>query len=309
MQENLLKLIPFALPKPWGGGHLDRLLGHTGPDHIGEYIIFTDLPQFPVKVWVGAKQLLLSECLSSLGLSSSDLPFMIKVLSTSAPISLQNHPSDADVVRLGLEGQGKFECWSILEADAGATAYLGLKIGENPEVLRTLSADNNPMSHFNAVPVSRGDVVKLNPGLIHSTAGRILFYEIQQRSDHTFRIYDFGRARELHLDEAISCLGDQRPEVQNFDKNLVTDKFSVAYHKLTSGAAFTRSGEKYSLFTWFGKPGRVRGKRQKYPMQWGDSVLVLNDEEITIEVNADIPLDGKASEGLPMIDMLFEAYI
>src|SRR5262245_59191376 len=146
MAQGVYPLIPYAISKPWGGGHLDVLterLGKTSggganvkssatppknqaTEKTGEYVIFSDLRQFPVRVKKNGEEILLSEFWKELYNGSSELPFMLKILSTSEPISLQNHPSDSDVTALGLKGQGKFECWSILEADEQSRAYLGL---------------------------------------------------------------------------------------------------------------------------------------------------------------------------------------
>lgn len=305
--NGIYRLIPFAVPKPWGGGHLDALAQNAAPEKIGEYVLFSNLPQFPVKVVTAAGEKLLADFLCETALPTDPLPFMLKLLSTSDSISVQNHPSDADTQAMGLKGGGKFECWTILDADPGARAYLGLKQGENPQVLHALEAEKNPLSHFNAVQPQQGDVIKLNPGLVHSTTGRLLFYEIQQTSDHTFRIYDFGRGRELHLGQAIRCMKDQTPDILPGFQNLVTDKFSVKYHRPGKELRFAVSGKKFSVLTWMGSAARLNTGKDEFTLVWGDSLLVTDQSDLLLTVAAPAAIEP-AQANLPMIDVLFEAY-
>lgn len=235
--------------------------------------------------------------------ADAGVPFMIKVLSTSDAISLQNHPSDDDVQKLGLKGSGKFECWTILDADPNARMYLGLKKGEDVSVMRNLDNDDEPMRHFNEYYPLRGDVVKLFPGLVHSTVGKLLFYEIQQTSDYTFRIYDFGRGRELHLDRAIASMHEQVPQLSRMPTELNTASFNLRYHDAAAATGLVPAGQKFSVFTWFGAESEFNCGEVVFAMMWGDSVLVVDKTPCTLRRVA------KADpHGLPMIDMLFEAY-
>lgn len=303
--SGIYRLVPFAVPKPWGGGHLDRLAGNAGHEKIGEYIIFSDLWQFPVRVELGNETPLVKDFCAAQGIP--DVPFMLKVLSTSEPISLQNHPSDQDVRELGLEGSGKFECWSILEADEYARAYLGLRAGENKSILEHLTTDTHPLSHFNEYKPRRGDIIKLEPGLVHSTTGRLLFYEIQQKSDHTFRLYDFGRNRALHIREAMHCVREQKPDISLFSAGLRTEKFSVSYHEILREGLLTPQGRAVSVLTWFGREAELSCGGSVFPLHWGDSFLARGHKKCRIECGGDS--GGKRYAGLPMIDMMFEAYI
>lgn len=306
-EPGIYSLIPYAIPKPWGGGHLDALTANTAAEKIGEYVIFSDLWQFPVRVQVGDESVLLAEFCKQ-RFNMAELPFMLKILSTAEPISLQNHPSDADAAALGLEGNGKFECWSILEADEYARAYLGLREGEDVSVLKNLNDDQNPLAHFNEYAPRRGDIIKLEPGLVHSTTGRLLFYEIQQKSDHTFRLYDFGRGRALHTKQAISCVRDQKPDISIFSAGLKTEKFSVTYHEVFREVEIRRSGGEFSVVTWFGTEATLSCGNHEYVLNWGDSLLLTTEKKCQIQKHPN-GITAAGAAGLPMIDMLFEAYI
>ncbi|MBV6494706.1 MAG: hypothetical protein LDLANPLL_02743 [Turneriella sp.] len=306
-KHGVFRLFPHAVLKPWGGGHLDLFIEKKSDTKIGEYIIFSDLPQFPVHVEtpVGVKRL--SEFLRE-ELGGLDLSFMVKILSTGEPLSLQNHPSDSDVKSLGLTGRGKFECWTILDAEKNANAYLGLKEKIPVDMLRALPTQNEPLSFFNEVPLKQGDVVFIEPGLIHTTTGRLLFYELQQKSDYTFRIYDFNRNRSLQIEEAIQCVRDQKAVVKNFSTPVETEYFSLAYHRVSQNATINLCGKKMSVITWFGKKATLVLEGKKESITWGDSFLVLEDTPIYIEKNAELN-SNPPLENLPILDMLFEAYV
>jgi mannose-6-phosphate isomerase len=292
------------VPKPWGGGHLDQIAGHKGSGHIGEYVLFSDLKQFPVMAEDLGGRRLVADVWREHFPESGGVPFMLKVLSTAEPISLQNHPSDADIRRLGLTGNGKFECWTILEAAHDARMYLGLKKDEDVSVLRTLDADAEPMCHFNEYIPQQGEVVELFPGLVHSTVGRLLFYEIQQTSDYTFRIYDFGRGRDLHLDAAIECLHEQIPQLGRVPEPLETAAFKMRYIPQTGLGSFSPQGKDFSVFTWFGAAAEFHCETHRFQLTWGDSVMVLGGHACSLQAQ------GTAeNHGLPLIDMLFEAYV
>lgn len=291
------------MPKPWGGGHLDALAHHTGNDHIGEYVLFSDLRQFPVMAENSGGRRLVADVWREHFPGNGGVPFMLKVLSTAEPISLQNHPSDADVKRMGLAGNGKFECWTILDASDDARVYLGLKKDEDVSVLRRLETEDNPLAHFNEYVPQQGEIVELFPGLVHSTVGRLLFYEIQQTSDYTFRIYDFGRGRDLHLDAAIECLHEQTPALARVPQPLRTSAFSMRYLGANELAQIKTMNSEFSVFTWFGDAAEFISGSQRFQLVWGDSVLVIGGADCSLRKNS-----AQTEQDLPLIDMLFEAY-
>ncbi|GAB4430434.1 MAG: hypothetical protein OHK0011_13050 [Turneriella sp.] len=303
-EQVIYKLIPYAVPKPWGGGHLEKLTGNTAPEKIGEYVLFSDLAQFPVRIQVGASDVPLAEFWAQKMGAGAAVPFMLKVLSTAEPISVQNHPSDADVKALGLSGNGKMEAWTILAADAKARMYLGLKKEYTAESLRQLDQLADPLSVFHEFKPQQGEVVTLSPGLVHSTTGKLLFYEIQQVSDYTFRIYDFGRGRELHLDQAIRCVHGQDPEIADYSTDLITPQFRVSYHGAKTGLIALRS-ERASVITWFGRGAELTCGDASFSAQWGDSFLIPDAAGRAVVIAPKAEVAGE----LPVIDMLFEAHL
>ncbi|HRP69489.1 MAG TPA: class I mannose-6-phosphate isomerase [Turneriella sp.] len=304
---SIYPLLPYPVLKPWGGGHLNALTQKLNGENVGEYVIFSNLPQFPVQVRTPKGNFPLADFWPRV-FSNEELPFMIKILSTAEPLSLQNHPSDDDVKELGLPGKGKFECWTVLDAADDASAYLGIKEGFWPSTLYALDKEENPLRFFNNYALKKGDVVRLDPGLIHTTTGRLLFYEVQQVSDHTFRIYDFGRGRALHLKEAVHCVRDQKPSITSWTSALETPYFSVAYHACNKSLTLTRRGEKISVFTWLGRDAELTTAEGKLYLRWGDSFLAAGAKKTALQIKVGIRVNPTL-EKLPLLDMLFEAYV
>ncbi|MGQ7829700.1 class I mannose-6-phosphate isomerase [Altererythrobacter sp. Z27] len=125
---------------------------------------------------------------------------LVKFLFTSERLSVQVHPSDAQA-REGEEG--KEECWLILDADPGAEIAIGLRNAASEEQLRDAAIDGSIEHLLEWHEVQPGDFFYLPAGTIHAIGGGLSLVEIQQNSDTTFRLYDYGRPRELHLDRAI----------------------------------------------------------------------------------------------------------
>ena len=132
----------------------------------------------------------------------ADLPLLIKFIFTSARLSVQVHPDD-EYARKHENSRGKTEMWHILRAAPGAQIALGLRRTITPEQLKRSAQSGEIVDLLNWVDVRVGDTFFVPSGTIHAIGAGLALCEIQQHSDVTYRIYDYGRARELHLDHAI----------------------------------------------------------------------------------------------------------
>ncbi len=170
-----VRLVPKALPKVWGATKLEPW-HRDANEKIGE-------------VWLAHPQ-------------GERLPLLVKFLYTSAALSVQVHPSD-DYARRHENSSGKTEVWVILRAEPGARIAHGLREPVSRERLRAaaLSGEIEELLHW--VTVSEGDVLFTPAGVIHAIGAGIALCEIQQNSDVTYRLYDYGRPRELHIDKAV----------------------------------------------------------------------------------------------------------
>jgi mannose-6-phosphate isomerase len=133
--------------------------------------------------------------------SAPDL--LLKLLFTSQPLSVQVHPTDAYARSIGLPN-GKTEAWYILSAEPGAKIAVGLKKPVTAELLRDSILDGSIADRIAWRDVRANDVVFVPAGTIHAIGAGLVIAEIQQRSDATFRLFDHGRSRSLHLDQAVA---------------------------------------------------------------------------------------------------------
>src|SRR5215207_2354169 len=135
-------------------------------------------------------------------------PILIKLLDCAEWLSLQVHPNDQLAVELEGPGQfGKTEAWHILDATPDARLIAGLKAGKSPDQLAESIRNGTVIEHVQYVDVKHGDTVFMPAGTLHALGPGLLVYEVQQTSDWTYRVYDWGRPatekRPLHIEKSI----------------------------------------------------------------------------------------------------------
>src|SRR5215207_3738195 len=135
-------------------------------------------------------------------------PILIKLLDCAEWLSLQVHPNDQLAVELEGPGQfGKTEAWHILDATPDARLIAGLKAGTSPDQLAESIRNGTVIEHVQYVDVKHGDTVFMPAGTLHALGPGLLVYEVQQTSDWTYRVYDWGRPatekRPLHIEKSI----------------------------------------------------------------------------------------------------------
>ncbi len=135
-------------------------------------------------------------------LQSPDFPILTKFLFTSDRLSVQVHPND-EYASVHENSRGKTEMWYILRADPGAQIALGLRESITRERLRDASLSGEIVELLNWIDVRPGQHFFTPAGTIHAIGAGLALAEIQQQSDVTYRLYDYGRPRELHLDRGV----------------------------------------------------------------------------------------------------------
>lgn len=135
--------------------------------------------------------------------NAPDPALLLKLLFTTQPLSIQVHPNDAFAQSIGL-ANGKTEAWYILSAAPHAEVAIGLKRLIASTELRAAIADGSIVDMVQWRPVQRGDVYSVSAGTVHAIGAGIVLVEIQQRSDATFRIFDYERQRDLHVENALA---------------------------------------------------------------------------------------------------------
>ena len=135
---------------------------------------------------------------------------LVKYLFTSEKLSVQVHPSDAQTSAQGLGRQGKEECWLVIGADPGAVLGIGFGAALGADEMRAAALDGSIEQLLEWIPVRSGDFFYIPAGTVHAIGAGISLIEVQQNSDITYRLFDYGRPRELHLDAGIAVARGER---------------------------------------------------------------------------------------------------
>lgn len=161
--------------------------------------------------------------------AEGDLPLLVKLIDAQKPLSVQVHPDDAYAARVGQ--RGKTELWHVLEATEDAYLYLGVNQEISCEELECRIAENTVEDILKRVPVKAGESYYIPAGTLHAIGAGCLIYEVQQSSNLTYRVYDYGRVgadgkpRQLHIEDAlaVSTLSfvDTTPPQQNKDDGTI----------------------------------------------------------------------------------------
>jgi mannose-6-phosphate isomerase len=163
---------------------------------------------------------------------SSRFPLLVKFLFPCEKLSVQVHPDDEGARRHG-EPNGKTECWYVYSAQPGAQIALGLKEGATLAQLERAIAETRAEELLNWIDLAAGDLIYVDAGTVHTIGPGSVLVEVQQNSDLTYRLYDYGRPRKLHLSEAFDVIKEKTfagkipPSGSNGNLNLITSSCFV----------------------------------------------------------------------------------
>ena len=135
----------------------------------------------------------------------SDFPILNKIIKAEDTLSVQVHPDD-DYARRFENANGKTECWYILEAKEGATLVSGIKKGLNKEKLREIIKEGKLEDYLERINIKRGDFIYIPAGTVHAIEAGVKLIEVQQNSNITYRLHDWGRGREVHIEKSLDVI-------------------------------------------------------------------------------------------------------
>jgi len=151
--------------------------------------------------------------------NGSEFPILVKLIDAKQSLSIQVHPDDEYAKRV--EGQlGKNEMWYVVDAQPGAALIMGCNSSVSKEELHVRAENNTLQEVVHSIPVKSGDCFQIHAGMLHAIGGGVLIAEIQQSSNVTYRVSDFGRLgadgkpRPLHIDRALEVI-DQSLQAEN----------------------------------------------------------------------------------------------
>jgi len=204
------RLAPFFRTRPWGFQDLRPWYDfQTDGEPIGEVWLTGEMCTADTGPLRGVSLAEITRLhrtfLLGPGAAGRSFPLLIKLLFPKDKLSVQVHPDDALAQSYG-EPRGKTECWYALDAHSGASVALGLRPGVTREQVAAAVEDHSLESLLAMLPVSKGDMIFVEAGTVHAMGPGLVILETQQTSDLTYRLYDYGSARELHLEKGLAAL-------------------------------------------------------------------------------------------------------
>ncbi len=292
-------MLPAFDPRPWGTNDLSPIYpNHKFEEKIGEAWLSGDdckVANGPLtgKTLAQVSQQYQRELVGEAARDGKRFPLLLKFLFPHEKLSVQVHPDDEQALRVG-QPWGKTECWYIAHAKPGAQIALGLKPGVSVRQLEEAIHQKRAEEVLNWINVYAGDMIYVAGGTVHTLGPGSVVVETQQQSDTTYRLYDYGRPRELHLKDGMAAVKEKvksgkvvrpAPEQIRGSKNrhaplveapyFVVDMFE-AKEPLELGDA-RRFGAEFGADS--GGPRRLRrnrggGQRIRSRLAKGDAVVV-----------------------------------
>ncbi len=227
-----LLLIPNFDERPWGVRDLRPVYTRVVKEPIGESWLTWEknvVANGPLngRTLGDVAQQYRRELVGTVAPYEDRFPLLVKFLFTADKLSVQVHPDDEAARRVG-EPFGKTECWYVLDAKPGAQVALGLKPGVSLEEFKRAISGVQAEQLLNWIDVQRGDMLYVAAGTVHTIGGGLVLLETQQASDVTYRLYDYGRPRELHIEQGMAAIklnSDAGKVLQDGSRFLVRSPF------------------------------------------------------------------------------------
>jgi mannose-6-phosphate isomerase len=206
-----LLMLPSFDPRPWGTRDLSPIYpNHKFEENIGEAWLTGDDSKVANGPLTGRTLAQLSQeyGIDLVGEAARDaqrFPLLTKFLFPLQKLSVQVHPDDEQALRVG-QPWGKTECWYVAHAQPGAQIALGLKSGVSVAQFEEAIHGQRAEELLNWINVFAGDMIYVAGGTVHTLGPGSVIVETQQQSDTTYRLYDYGRPRELHLKEGLAAV-------------------------------------------------------------------------------------------------------
>lgn len=287
------RILPGFKERVWGVPDLKEWFATAPEGMIGEAWFTAGENETAAGARLGDLLLENPEILGNAGISSHPglCPLLVKFLFTTDRLSVQVHPKD-DYARRHHDSLGKTEAWFVVDAKPGATVALGFKDQISPERFRASAVSGEIEGLLDWRSVKSGDIVFVPAGIVHAIGDGITICEIQENSDITYRLYDYGRPRELHLDHgcAVSDLGPY--SVQDGKRELSPGRTALAecsYFNIErieqKGTSIELAGglPHYTLLISIKGQGQIAGRAFERAQVWmvpahSDPVAIASDE-------------------------------
>ncbi|WP_428817412.1 type I phosphomannose isomerase catalytic subunit [Clostridium butyricum] len=212
-----------------------------------------------------------------------DFPLLIKLITAKDKLSVQVHPNDEYAKKVEND-LGKTEAWYVVDAEEGASLIVGTKDCDK-ETFKKAIEDGNLDKYLNKIPVKKGDFFYVQSGLVHAICEGILIAEIQQSSDTTYRVYDYNRGREIHVEKALDVIdfslkgeNTQGITIKNdgYDKTYLClgEYFTIQKYEVNTSVKEASDEDRFYLFTCVDGKGTIKYNGGEEKISMGDSIFI-----------------------------------
>lgn len=279
--------------KIWGGRDLESFRKKLPDGDIGESWDIACHPNGTGIVANGEfkgknlKELIEQEGKALLGNSynGEDFPLLVKLINSKDKLSVQVHPND-EYAKKYENSFGKTEAWYVVDAKPGSFLIVGTK-DCNKETFKKAIEEGKTEDYLNKIEVKKGDSFLINSGLVHAICEGVIIAEIQQNSDITYRIYDYGRPREIHVEKSLEvidfdlkAINSSKKELEKFDgydKGILckSEYFTIEKYIVDKEIEEESNEDKFFIFTCVDGEGEIiSGNNFKEKIYKGDSILI-----------------------------------
>lgn len=266
----ILKLKPFLSEKIWGWEKWVLSCHKDGESTIQEGI------------YEGQELSVILGC-------GSDFPILNKIIKAEDTLSVQVHPDD-EYARRFENANGKTECWYILEAKEGATLVSGIKKGLNKEKLREIIKQGNLEDYLERINIEKGDFIYIPAGTVHAIEAGVKLIEVQQNSNITYRLHDWGRGREVHIEKSLDVIDyegkNKGGKIDNFEK-LETPYFKVEKIIVITNYV-DRVDESFHSYTVISGEGVLKTNDKTMKLVAEDTIYLSKGVEYTLKGNMEL---------------------
>ena len=269
-KELILKLKPYLSEKIWGWEKWVLSCHEDGKSTVQEGI------------YEGQE---LSEILGC----GSNFPILNKIIKAEDTLSVQVHPND-DYAKRVENANGKTECWYILEAKEGATLVSGIKKGLNKEKLREIIKEGKLEDYLERINIKRGDFIYIPAGTVHAIEAGVKLIEVQQNSNITYRLHDWGRGREVHIEKSLDVI-----DYEGKNKGGKIDKFyklETPYFKvekiIVHNNYIDTVNESFHSYTVICGEGVIKANNEQIELKEEETIYISKGIEYTLEGNMEL---------------------
>jgi mannose-6-phosphate isomerase len=296
-----LKFDHKYIEKIWGGRKLDNYRDDLPDGEIGES---WDISAQESGLSVVQNGKLAGKTLAELtsmypqqilgeAVEAEEFPLLLKIIDAQSQLSIQVHPDDEAAAKYPGES-GKTEAWYVMDADPDSYLVIGTEDCTESEFKKAVQNDQINQ-YIRKIKVEKGDIFFIKAGLLHAIGSGIMLAEIQQSSDTTYRVYDYGRGRELHLSKALDVIdfklkAEKRKglRVCNSDYDYsyfcLNDKFALDIINVKEKYKTEGDKERFCILTAVEGSGKLSWNDQEIKLKETESVLIpAYSEEFVIE--------------------------